>query len=164
MGLFDFFKKKDDFLGNQPPDFSQPTSSGMNDPLTGNKDAFGNRGDPPGLSSQDLYGRDPLHDQNRDPLGQDPMGARPSTFDHDLFSTGGNQPGSARDYARTLNQQSQGTNPSGYAGVITGHEAGLILERLDTIKAELDAIKQRAMRIERYIDEEERKALKKRYF
>ncbi len=163
--MFDFFKKKDDFLGDQPPDFSQPLGNRMNDPLAGGNDAFGTGGDPLGPSSQDLYGRDPLHDRNRDPLGQDPMGARPSTFDHDLFSSGG-QPGSAREYARTLSQQPgpQGMTQPGYAGVITGHEAGLILERLDTIKAELDAIKQRTMRIERFIDEEERKAIKKRYF
>ena len=76
----------------------------------------------------------------------------------------------ARDYARQLSpgQQSQPgqatTQDANYAGAITGHEAHLILERLDTIKAELDAIKQRIMRIERFIDEEERKATKKRYF
>ncbi|MBR9692815.1 hypothetical protein GOV07_02675, partial [Candidatus Woesearchaeota archaeon] len=100
----------------------------------------------------------------------DPAAAaqQPTNFNHDVFSTGGNAD-TARQYAQGLGgaqatpgMQRQGTmQPS---GAITGHEAELILERLDTIKAEIDAIKQRMMRIERFMESADQKAGQKRYF
>ncbi len=170
MGLFGkVFGKKDnlDSSFDAPPDFSQPPGQG-GDPL--GADPLGS--DP---TNADLYGKDPLQNpdpfnpmdsgpgKTRDPLG--PPGGGPSHFDNNLFSS--NQPTNAdhaREYARGLEGQPGQAATHHDAGAITGHEANLILERLDTIKAELDAIKQRTMRIERYIDTEERKQTQKRYF
>lgn len=87
-----------------------------------------------------------------------------SPFNNDLFSstTVSHTPSNndmARGYAQQLEGGQNNTQQvSQSAGVITGHESQLILERLDTIKAELDAIKQRMMRIERFIENTETKS------
>ncbi len=146
MGLFDRFRKKDNFLDN-PPDFSTPPGSEKSAGVPGSDPLLN---DPLGID-QEVAARDPL--------------AGASTFNHDIFSD--NQGGqSARDYARSLGQQTAGGVQQGATvrGAITGHEADLILERLDTIKAELDAIKQRMMRVERFMEQAEQKAGQRRYF
>ena len=161
MGLFGkIFRKKEEFLGDVPPDFSQPLGQARQQP----QDPF----------AQDLYGKDPL--QGGSPFdsyggGQSPaLGSQApgATFDHDIFSSA--QPTNA-DRARDYAQQLGGQNPAlgtqsttTYGGAITGHEAQLILERLDTIKAELDAIKQRLMHVERYMESAEQKAGQRKYF
>lgn len=154
MGLFGrFFKKEKGF--DAPPDFSGPPDFSK-DPLGG---------------TQDLYGGDPLQGDGSfgSEYGQKAGAAPPqgyqggqSAFSHDLFSS--NQrtnADNARAYAQGLGQTPA---QQSYAGAITGHEAQLILERLDTIKAELDAIKQRLVRIDHYMDSSETKGPQKRYF
>jgi hypothetical protein len=160
VGLFGkIFKKKDEFLGDVPPDFSQPLGQAGRPA----QDPF----------AQDVYGKDPL--QGGSPFdsyaqGGQLGGAPPpdSSFGHDIFSSA--QPTNA-DRARDYAQQLGGQNPSPglqstttYGGAITGHEAQLILERLDTVKAELDAIKQRLMHVERYMESAEQKAGQRKYF
>ncbi len=169
MGFFGrIFGKKDDFLSDSkgmPPDFSQPAAQ---DPFSG-----------------DLYGQDPL--RNSDPFasqatpgtqtgapGMQPPGAQPpgsgapgqeqGPFAHDIFSSDTvTNADNARAYAQGLGGGQQQGQAS-YAGALTGHEAQLILERLDTIKAELDAIKQRMMRVERFMDAAEQKTGQRKYF
>ena len=185
MGLFGkIFKKNDDMFGSDaPPDFSQPFSSSSpssakgSDPFGGdvygqhpleNNDPFGGgAGAGGGYGDQNAgYGGGGQNAAD----GQNPaFGAQSpdSAFSHDIFSSA--EPTNAdraRSYAQNLGQQSGGQNSalgtqtSTYAGAITGHEAQLILERLDTIKAELDSIKQRMIRVDRYLDQSEQK---KRY-
>ncbi len=160
MGLFSKFKKKDDFSFSNPPDFSQPPGKDpfASDPYA--KDPLA--GDPFGAG----YGQDPFGDQSSR-FGQE------SNFSHDIFTS--NEPTNAdraRSYAQGLSAQhgpGRGMQPNtagqSYAGTVTGHEAQLILERLDTIKAELDAIRQRMLRIEHYIEQSDQKtATQRRYF
>ncbi len=154
MGLFDFLKRK------EAPDFSDAP-----DPFAG-QEAFGQ--DP--LGQQEGFGR------QQDPLGQDPFGSREplggqqagypqqggqrgseeayrpggQAFNHEIFQP---SPGNerARAYAQSLHQQGAEQGPA--QEQVRGHEAALILERLDTIKAELDALRQRFLRVERYLEE-----------
>jgi hypothetical protein len=176
VGLFGkLFKKNDDMFGSDaPPDFSQPFSPSSSSNPKGS-DPFGG----------DVYGQHPL--ENNDPFnsgqsagygdggqnagygsgGQNAAsGQNPdSAFSHDIFSS--QEPTNAdraRSYAQGLGQQpgngAQGSATATYAGAITGHEMQLVLERLDTIKAELDSIKQRMIRVDRYLEQSEQK---KRY-
>jgi len=154
MGLFDRFKKKDDFDLGAPPDFSQPPGG---QPTQQGADPYGQ-----GLSDGSQFGANPQ---------------QASAFEHDVFSsTTPTNADNARVYAQSLGaqpnqaQQARGfdypahSGQASYAGALTGHEAQLILERLDTIKAELDGIKQRIMRVERFMDAAEQKAGQRKYF
>lgn len=149
MGFFGtIFKRKgdDDFFASSPPDFSQPVGQS------------GRQNGTP--SESDLYGKDPLQNQSPFDAASAPGD---SVFEHDIFRSS-NQPTNA-EAARAYGQQLSrltGTQTSYASSTVTtnpvsGHEAQLILERLDTIKAELDAIKQRTMRIERFIEQSEQK-------
>lgn len=148
MGFFSKFKKKDDDLDfSNPPDFSD-------------KDPF--------AANQPFNGKDPLQkDFSYDAqasLPQQKAGEEgtPSNFDHDLFSSSSpTEASNAQQYAKELGSA---PHTQTYAGAITGHESQLILERLDTIKAELDSIKQRMIRIDRYMDTAEEKGKQRRYF
>ena len=134
-------------------------------PVSHRRSSRDNRATP---SAADLYGQDPLQSQTPfDSYGGQQNPAGQSSFDHDIFSSG--QPTNAdraRNYAQGLSQQggAPGQANVSYGGAITGHEAQLILERLDTVKAELDAIKQRLMHVERYMESAEQKAGQRKYF
>jgi hypothetical protein len=161
MGFFDkIFKKKDDFAfdDRSPPDFS--SSSDPFDTKSSGDDPFG--------------GKDPLQNDFQY-NAQAPMESQTSSqsnFNHDLFTN--EQPtnaDNAREFAQGLGGQASTPRQAGSfaqpaTSAVTGHEAELILERLDTIKAELDAIKQRMYRIENFINQSEHKtsATQRRYF
>lgn len=156
MKLFGFQigkKSDDDFdLPNEsPPDFSQPPTD--NPPANNNPYAEKD-------FSYDSQGNDQYSDD---------------TFSHQIFSSDTPTPGNrARDYANSLSAEqnnypnqskSSSSTPqssSSYGGAVSGHEAQLILEKLDTIKAEIDSVKQRMMRVERFMDSAEQKAGQKR--
>ena len=155
MGFFDKLRKKEE----TPPDFSSfaPASSA---PVAS-----------PGQGSYgDLLGKDPLASSSpyeTPGVGGDIPGLGATPFDHEIFSssdtpTSGDK---ARAYAQSLSQPpaSSGQRVT-YGGAISGHEAELILERLDTIKAEIDSVKQRMIRIERFLDQAEQKQGQRRYF
>ncbi len=149
MSLFGklFKRHEDDFSKDfsSPPDFSQPVGQQPG-------------GDPFAAPPQDSgFGQDPFASPQGGAPGGDPYGQQPSTFDHDIFNVS-DQPGNAdlaRGYARQLGGQPQ--QQAAYSNPTAGHETQLVLERLDTIKAELDAIKQRMIRIERFMDQAEQK-------
>jgi hypothetical protein len=160
VGLFGkLFSRKDEFA-DKPPDFSSFGSAPTN-PTP--------QSDPLGTS---MYGKDPFQTSSPyDSPGVAQDGMSPTPFDHDIFNRS-DQPSnadSARSYADSLKGPTMaGTGLQGpqssYAGAITGHETQLILERLDTIKAELDAMKQRMIRVERFLDTAEQKQGQRRYF
>lgn len=155
-------KLLDKFLGkkDEPPDFSDAP-----EPL-------GQQGSPLGEQDQDpynsdMYSKDPLQDQSGG--FSDEFKEKYPSFQHDVFGKdqqdfGKNQDvfssdkptnaDRARSYAQSLSQPNESKS---YGGVVTGHESQLILEKLDTIKAEMDAIKQRMMRIERYMDKSDKR-------
>lgn len=145
MGFFDLFRKKRE----EPPDFSTSDFSQPN-PSTPNFSQTQNTPDPLGID-QEAAIRDPFSTPSSQTGGQ-------STFDHEIFTPSNAE--TARQYAEQL----KGTTSTVESGVLTGHEAQLILERLDTIKAELDAIKQRMIRVEQFMEKAEQKAGTRRYF
>ncbi len=149
MSLFGkiFKRHEDDFPKDfsSPPDFSQPVGQQPG-------------GDPFAGQQGSQFGQDPFAGPQGGAQGDEQYGQQPSTFDHDIFNVS-DQPGNAdlaRGYARQLGGQ-QGQPQGVYANPTAGHETQLVLERLDTIKAELDAIKQRMIRIERFMDQAEQK-------
>ncbi len=150
MGFLDIFKRR--VKEETPPDFSTAQA-----PKPAEGVASDHRPSP--------YGKDPLETSSP----YDLAGQGGDAFQHDIFQerepTGGQE---ARAYAQQFNPSpappSAAGQGRGAAGLLAGHESALILERLDTIKAELDAIKQRVMRVERFMEAAERKEGQRRYF
>ncbi|RME31483.1 hypothetical protein D6789_02555 [Candidatus Woesearchaeota archaeon] len=128
------------------------------------------------------FSNDPFADEGfakegvEDGMGKDPFDDAQDPFAHEAPSTPGlgsnapvdaadNEPpdpfagqGGARAYAKQLVREAQREQPAAQTAS-KATELQLILERLDTIKAELDSIKQRMYRFDRFMDKQEQRKM-----
>lgn len=168
MGLFDKFKKKEDY--SNPPDFSSFDEKSTNDPFadqTGIDSTMNNS------SADNLLGNQGAQQQGGPIVRTEPTTMKMpgysetnpnpednSNFNHDMFRQSNNN-------QNQQSQQSYSGNDNSNSGMvyqeISHRQADLILERLDTIKAELDAIKQRMKHMEMLVDRREGLNTQKRY-
>lgn len=150
MGILDKlpFKRHHD----SPPDFSEiPTDT--SEPSQDFQQY------PQPFDQQDPFGQSAMDDQTGMPTTP---GTHGDYMNVSHEPSGGDR---ARAFAQSL--QSPGVHPSrmqpsgmqsASAATLSGNsELSLVLERLDTIKAELDAIKQRMYRLDQYLDSQSKR-------
>jgi len=160
MGLFDRFKKDKEDISN-PPDFSKFDDSLGDDPFADSTGLDRELGQSSQTNRQDLMNTQSQVRQqtnnNQAIIRTEPTPMKlpgsyreenNSNFNHELFN---NQ------------QQNNNSQDNIVYQEISNRQADLILERLETIKAELDAIKQRLKHMEVLVDHRDILNTQKRY-